>query len=122
MSSVVILGWLGRVFGSPWTRRFLILGGVMLTLGWLYNWAETNGEQTIRTEVTQTTVTELRRQITVLEQALRDASARAAESAALNRELERQVDEIIAVANADLDARDRVCVGADITERLRNME
>lgn len=120
--SVMALGWAGRIFGSPWTRRLLVAGGIILTIVWFYNWAEGNGEQTIRTEVIETSSEELRRQITVLEQALRDASARAAASDELNRELERQVDAIIEAANADLDARDAVCVPADITQRLRELE
>ena len=121
--NLMALGLLGRrALSSPWTRRLLIAGGIVLTIVWFYNWAENNGEQTIRTEVIETSDIELRRQITVLEQALRDASARAAQSAELNRELERQVNEITRFANEELPARDTVCVPSSITERLRGLE
>lgn len=117
---------LRQILKSPLARRLLFAGGVALTviiaIVWFYNWAADKGEQTIRTEVIETTDTELRRQIDVLERALRDASARAEQSAVLNRELERQVDAIIEAANRDLESRDAVCVPSGIADRVRGLE
>jgi len=120
MSSIA-LGWAGRIFGSERGRKVLLWLAVVLGVLWFYNWAENNGESSVRTEVAATSTDELQRQISVLEDALRDASARAQQSAALNRELERQVDAIRQAAQSDPNA-DHVCVPADISERLRGLE
>ena len=118
--SFIALGWAGRIFESPAARKILLATGVVLSVIWFYNWAESKGEQAIRSEVVETTDAELRRQVEVLNTALERASAQAAQSAELNLKLERQVYEII--QNIDTEAGSNVCVSSAVADSLRGLQ
>jgi len=119
--SVFLLGWLGRITESPLLRRLLLAGGILLLVFWVLQMAEERGGQQVRTEVIEVESQELIEQVKNLERALNAAAARAAESAAQNRELERQIDAIISDAQ-NAPERDRVVIPRDFTDRLRGLK